>query len=1011
MSAARAQYVSIPDSNFGNWLYNNGYSSCLTGNGTVGYQLDTTCSAVLNTVSLNLSNYGFDYTGIQYFKGLDSLTVAQSFNNVSPPFPVALKYLNLSGNGSQLLSLPDSLLWLVILNALDDSLPAAFPPHMIGFDCWDCGTLLYLPVLPVTLRYLNLFNVSISGPGGLPASLPDSLRYLDCSFGVTDHIPPLPPFLDTLICSYNNIINGNMPALPSTLVYLDCSYDRLDSIPALPASLTYLDCSENNGGNSLWTSLPALPPSLVYLDCSADLDIASLPALPSTLRHLACGGNQIPTLPTLPALTYLSCYSNPLHSLPATLPSTLTYLDCSSDGLTTLPPFAAGLTYIGCTRNQITSLPALPTGLVTLYCDYNLLPALPTLPPVLQNLICGFNPLPALPALPASVQYLDCSDDQLTSLPVLPDSIGELFCDSNRLSTIQSLHNFRFLTTLSCEGNQLTSLPAMPDTLTYLNCSFNPNLGCLPVLLWPPLGIFGQDGYSNNYVQGGLYIAGTGINCIANQPQFPPSNFDIDPQSLPLCTPSSGCAFYYNISGNVHFDTAATCAGDSINPGNTLTNIKVNLLQNGQIVQQCYIDPFWGQYSFKTDSFTNYVVQIDTTALISLSTACPSSGSYTVAISTADSLSINDNFGLQCSSFDYATLSVWGRLFHPGFVRAVEVDAGNLSYLYYNANCGGAMPGTVSIIISGPAQYVNPVSGSLTPTAVSPSGDTITYSISNLDSLAENSFYINVLTDSNAVLGSSVCITGIITPATPDVNINDDTLTQCFTVSNSLDPNLKTVYPTTLTPDGGWLTYTVEFQNTGNDTAYTVVVRDTLSQYVDATTFQYIASDHKAVIQLMGNAMVFTFPRINLVDSATNPPLSTGWIQYKVKAKANLPLNTQVANTAYVYFDINPAVVTNTTINTVDTPTTPPLSIRTVSAANTIRLYPNPNNGSFTLSVAGQVTSNGALSYTITDMLGNVVAQQRITSNSQQINLPDAAEGVYTLAVKGSAPLRFTVVR
>jgi hypothetical protein len=147
------------------------------------------------------------------------------------------------------------------------------------------------------------------------------------------------------------------------------------------------------------------------------------------------------------------------------------------------------------------------------------------------------------------------------------------------------------------------------------------------------------------------------------------------------------------------------------------------------------------------------------------------------------------------------------------------------------------------------------------------------------------------------------------------------------------------------------------------------------------------------------------------VDSATNPPLSTGWIQYKVKAKANLPLNTQVANTAYVYFDINPAVVTNTTINTVDTPTTPPLSIRTVSAANTIRLYPNPNNGSFTLSVAGQVTSNGALSYTITDMLGNVVAQQRITSNSQQINLPDAAEGVYTLAVKGSAPLRFTVVR
>jgi hypothetical protein len=38
MTVARAQYVPIPDANFGTWLYNNGYSSCLRGNSVNDYQ-------------------------------------------------------------------------------------------------------------------------------------------------------------------------------------------------------------------------------------------------------------------------------------------------------------------------------------------------------------------------------------------------------------------------------------------------------------------------------------------------------------------------------------------------------------------------------------------------------------------------------------------------------------------------------------------------------------------------------------------------------------------------------------------------------------------------------------------------------------------------------------------------------------------------------------------------------------------------------------------------------------
>ncbi|MFN8323573.1 MAG: hypothetical protein U0T74_13005, partial [Chitinophagales bacterium] len=43
--SSSAQYVAIPDSNFGTWLNSNGYSQCMQGNNSVGWQMDTTCNA------------------------------------------------------------------------------------------------------------------------------------------------------------------------------------------------------------------------------------------------------------------------------------------------------------------------------------------------------------------------------------------------------------------------------------------------------------------------------------------------------------------------------------------------------------------------------------------------------------------------------------------------------------------------------------------------------------------------------------------------------------------------------------------------------------------------------------------------------------------------------------------------------------------------------------------------------------------------------------------------------
>ncbi len=79
---AEAQYVTIPDTAFVSWLNNNGFSQCMTGN-----QMDTTCSAVLDSTDILCNNVPIrDLTGIQYFKSLDYLNCSNDSLYNIPPF-------------------------------------------------------------------------------------------------------------------------------------------------------------------------------------------------------------------------------------------------------------------------------------------------------------------------------------------------------------------------------------------------------------------------------------------------------------------------------------------------------------------------------------------------------------------------------------------------------------------------------------------------------------------------------------------------------------------------------------------------------------------------------------------------------------------------------------------------------------------------------------------------------------------------------------------------------------
>ncbi len=83
------------------------------------------------------------------------------------------------------------------------------------------------------------------------------------------------------------------------------------------------------------------------------------------------------------------------------------------------------------------------------------------------------------------------------------------------------------------------------------------------------------------------------------------------------------------------------------------------------------------------------------------------------------------------------------------------------------------------------------------------------------------------------------------------------------------------------------------------------------------------------------------------------------------------------------------------------------MGIEDVAAAAAIHIYPDPNTGTFTL----QTERSYGLGYRVYDVLGKEVLQGTITADQQTVRMPEVADGVHTIVVEDSRPLRFVVVR
>jgi len=142
-----------------------------------------------------------------------------------------------------------------------------------------------------------------------------------------------------------------------------------------------------------------------------------------------------------------------------------------------------------------------------------------------------------------------------------------------------------------------------------------------------------------------------------------------------------------------------------------------------------------------------------------------------------------------------------------------------------------------------------------------------------------------------------------------------------------------------------------------------------------------------------------------LPDSNVNEPASHGFFNFKIEHKAGIPLPTIIENTAAIYFDFNPPIVTNNTLHTIDTGF---IAIKILGTENilipevTINVFPNPFQTQATVQIDSE-TDYKEIRLEVFDLLGRSV--KIINSNQPQLTIGrqelSAGQYIYRLSADG----------
>ena|GEM_PF-4648183 len=439
------------------------------------------------------------------------------------------------------------------------------------------------------------------------------------------------------------------------------------------------------------------------------------------------------------------------------------------------------------------------------------------------------------------------------------------------------------------------------------------------------------------------------------------------------------------ISGQVYLDVDSDGTRNGVDYN--LANRRVRLLPDSSI---SFTDAS-GNYYFAVDPGTYSTEFVaDTNWLLTSSPTV-----YNVTVNSTDTAGLD--FGINPIVDEYDMLSVLtGMTPRCGVIREYTVTYTNRSTTTTHGVVSLQLDADLSFSSSNPA-----------PDAIN--GSLLEWDYDTL--LVNESRVIHVFILMPAAAGtqlSSVLCVNALDQLSAVITTNCDSLNQ--TVTCSYDPNDKSVEPegagaSHAVLKNSDLDYLVRFQNTGNDTAFLVVILDTIDPALDLSTLSVIASSHPVLTTIRPQRIVeFRFDDIRLPDSIADELDSHGFVEYRIHPAAGVTEGTIVSNTAHIYFDFNSGVSTNEVTTTLVST----IGILEIPGAEEgFIIYPDPVKDQSTLQVLNAHVKGFDLM--IVNALGQVAETQHVAGGSAIIRKKNLNSGIYFVIIRD--PERGTVLK
>ena len=147
------------------------------------------------------------------------------------------------------------------------------------------------------------------------------------------------------------------------------------------------------------------------------------------------------------------------------------------------------------------------------------------------------------------------------------------------------------------------------------------------------------------------------------------------------------------------------------------------------------------------------------------------------------------------------------------------------------------------------------------------------------------------------------------------------------------------------------------------------------------------------MLDRIDNKLNWRFDDIQLPVSIANTSTGKGYVTFQVKPKPGYSVGDIIPNTGFIYFDFNPAIITNT----FNTEFIALLAMQEFSNNNLI-VYPNPAKEKITIQMT---TSNFIKDIKLIDMLGRTIKVEHFTSSnlSETLQLKEVTNGTYFIEV------------